>query len=221
MIYCFTRRPAFLFAALCFFIATIGAVEAPAAWRCGIRQRDCRSAHVVSNQWHAGIVLRANDIAAKALPEIGDFSNAERIEVSWGDRDYFPDPEAGVYAALRAAFWSRGSVLHLVGFNGAVNDFYRGAVVHELHMSNEAFTSLISFIAGTFDRPDSVLPAKPRPGLFSYSRFYDATGNFSAARTCNTWVAEALTQAGLPIDAASIITAGQLQGQLARVSARK
>jgi uncharacterized protein (TIGR02117 family) len=198
-----------------------GDVEAMAAWSCESRQRDCHNIYIVSNQWHAGIVVRRSEIAAKTLPEIGDFPNVQWIEVSWGDQDYFPDPDAGVYAALRAAFWSNGSVLHLVGFNDAVENFYRGAAVYELRLSKDAFARLLFFIAGTFVRPDPALPAKPRLGLFTYSRFYSATGKFSIARTCNTWVAEALAHAGLPLDAASVITAGQLNGRIDELLTRK
>ena len=192
-----------------------------APWGCDRKQRDCHSIYVVSNQWHAGIVTSKNEVPAKTLPEIGDFPNAEMIEFSWGDQDYFPDPDAAVYAALRAAFWSRGSVLHLVGFSGTVEDLYRGATIKELRLSKDAFARLLAFIAGAFARPDPALAAKPRPGLFTYSRFYTATGKFSIARTCNTWVAEALSYAGLPIDAASVITAGQLNGRIAELSVPK
>lgn len=195
------------------------APPAGAAWRCEEPVAECRSIYVVSDRWHAGIVLRRDQVSVLSVPEIGDFSELEKIEFSWGDRDYFPDPDPGIAAALRAAFWSRGSVLHVVGFNGAVDIFYRGATVKELRLDPLAFERLIAFIAKTFHRPDS-LAAVPRPGLFAYSRFYAATGKFSIARTCNTWVAEALYHAGLPLDTSSVITSGQLNTRIAEFAVR-
>ena len=192
-----------------------------AAWNCATKNANCQSVFVVHNSWHAALVLRKGDITNETLPEIVDFSTAEMIEFNWGDQDYFPDPNSGVFAALKAAFWSEGSVLHLVGFNGTVENFYRGAEITELRLSKDAFERLIAFIAAEFARTDTLFPAKPRPGLFTYSRFYRATGKFSFARTCNTWVAEALKHAGLPIHPASVITASNLSGQLADLSARK
>lgn len=192
-----------------------------AAWNCGPKNADCRSVFVVHDSWHAALVLRKGDITEKVVPELADFPTAEMIEFSWGDQDYFPDPNSGVFAALKAAFWSDGSVLHLVGFNGAVKDFYRAAEVVELRLSIDAFERLIVFIAVEFARTEPSLPAKPRPGLYTYSRFYRAAGKFSFARNCNTWVAEALNQAGLPIHPASVVTAGNLSGQLADMPAHK
>ena len=88
------------------------------------------------------------------MPELKEFPRAQMIEFSWGDRDYFPDPDAGVFTALKAAFWSSGSVLHLVGFDGPAENFFRDALITELHLSEEAFTRLLAFLASTFARAD-------------------------------------------------------------------
>lgn len=214
-------RVLFSIALFVYLFGPLSTAAATAAWECDRDARDCYSVFVVHSSWHAGLVLRKSDIAEKILPEIGDFPGAALIEFSWGDQDYFPDPNSGVLAALKAAFWSDGSVLHLVGFDGTVGDFYRGAEVIELRLSRDTFIRLTTFIASEFSRGDLALPAKPRPGLYAYSRFYGATSKFSFARTCNTWVAEALSHAGVPIHAASVITASNLAAQLADLAVHK
>jgi hypothetical protein len=70
---------------------------------------------IVHDAWHAAIVIRTIDIPAAVLPELRDFPSAEHLEFSWGDRDYFPALDPGIGLALKAAFWSSGSVLHVVG----------------------------------------------------------------------------------------------------------
>ena len=67
---------------------------------------------------------KKSDIPIAVLPELRDFPSAEYLEFSWGDRDYFPAPDAGVGLALKAAFWSSGSILHVVGFKEAVQEFF-------------------------------------------------------------------------------------------------
>lgn len=193
--------------------------ELQAAWQCGVQNGSCRSVFVVHNAWHAALVLRKIDIPAASIPEVGDFPAAEMIEFSWGDQDYFPDPDSGVFAALRAAFWSRGSVLHLVGFRGAPGEFYPGAKVVELQLSRDAFARLIAFMAAEFARAEPASPAKPRPGLYDYSRFYLARSEFGLTRTCNTWVAETLHHAGVPLQPNSVIMASSLAAQLADLHA--
>ncbi len=186
----------------------------PAGWRCDSAQPDCRSVFIVRNWWHAAIVLRRSDIPEAMMPELNELPVAHMIEFSWGDRDYFPDPDAGVFTALKAAFWSSGSVLHLVAFDGAAESFYRDASITELRLSDEAFARLLVFLDATFDRADRLSGAAAHPGLYPYSRFYDAAGKFGILRSCNTWVAEALQSAGLPVDPSSVVIASSLNREL-------
>jgi len=190
---------------------------ARADWVCAPSETSCKTIFIVHNSWHAAIVLSRSDLSLDALPELADFPEAKFIEFSWGDQDFFPDPNSGIWAALRAAFWSGGSVLHLVGFNENVGQFYRGAEIFELRLAPAAQRQLIHFISQTFARPTSNNRAQARPGLFAYSRFYPATAKFSVLRTCNTWVAEALAAAGVPISPGTVLTAGSLASQLADI----
>jgi uncharacterized protein (TIGR02117 family) len=169
---------------------------------------------VVHNNWHAALVLRKADLPKGAVPEQTHFPEAEYLEVSWGDRDYFPATEEGFGLALRAAFWSRGSVLHVVGVKGDVSDYSNEAEIIEIAVSPEAFQRLSEFISSSFSRLDPSVPAQSQPGLIPYSRFYPASGRFSILRTCNTWAAEALKSAGLDISPGSVITARSLARQL-------
>jgi len=183
--------------------------------------KNVRTVFVVHDAWHSAIVVKKADIPAGVLPEIKDFPSAEYLEFSWGDRDYFPAPDGGLGLALKAAFWSSGSVLHVVGFRDTMKDTFPSAEIIELVLSDDGFRRLIKFISDTFSRPHPPTPAEPRPGLFPNGRFYSAEGKFSISRTCNTWVAEALRAAGLPISPTYVITAGNLDNQVQRFATRK
>lgn len=183
-------------------------------WSCAENAGPCRAVFIVHNSWHAAIVLAKSDLAEIAMPELVDFPTARFIEFGWGDKDYFPDPQSGVLTAIKAALWSSGSVIHLVGLSDSVENFYRGASITELRLSETAYRRLADYLDKTFARDRSLGRARAAPGLFSYSYFYPANGKFSLLRTCNSWVAEALEQAGLPISATWVITAGSLQSQL-------
>jgi uncharacterized protein (TIGR02117 family) len=183
--------------------------------------KNARSVFVVHDGWHAAIVVKKVDIPSAVLPELRDFPYAEHLEFSWGDRDYFPALDPGLGLALKAAFWSSGSVLHVVGFNDALENVFPGGEIIEIGVSEEAFRRLTKFISDTFSRSHPAAPAEARPGLSSNGRFYTAEGKFSILRTCNTWVAEALSSAGLPISAGSAITARSLDAQVRPFAARK
>jgi uncharacterized protein (TIGR02117 family) len=171
---------------------------------------------VVHDYWHAALVFRKADLPEGTVPEQNHFPEAEYLELSWGDQDYFPATEEGVGLALRAAFWSRGSVLHIVGFKGGVKDNFAGGEIIEIALSREAFGRLTEFVSSSFSRPDRSIPAPSRPGLVPHSRFYPAAGRFSILRTCNTWAAEALKSAGLDISPGYVITAASLARQVRR-----
>src|SRR5258706_7698162 len=89
-----------------------------AQWKCQTGAPSCRTVYVIHDSWHAAIVLNKNDLAEREIPELADFSAAQWIEFSWGDQDYFPNPNSGTLAAIKAALWSGGSGLHLFAFAG-------------------------------------------------------------------------------------------------------
>ncbi len=191
------------------------------SWTCANQEPGCKSVFIVHNSWHAAIVMAKSDLTDKAMAELAEFPSASFIEFSWGDRDYFPNPNAGVFSAVKAALWSGGSVIHLVGFTDSVARFYPGATIIELRLSALAHRRLVDYLDDTFLRDASAPRDRAAPGLFPHSRFYPARRKFSLLRTCNTWVAEALEQAGLPITAQWVISAGNLHSQLIEASRPK
>jgi uncharacterized protein (TIGR02117 family) len=202
-------------------LLTVNCASALPHWACATQESTCKLVFVAHDTWHAGIVLRKADIALDSLPELVDFPDAEFIEFSWGDKDYFPDPNAGMFTAIKAAFWSSGSVLHVVGFSGEVKSFYRSGDLVELRLAANAHARLLEYISDTFSRPQPKGRAPASPGLVTHSRFYPATGKFSLLKTCNTWVAEALESAGLPVSPGHVMTAGSLATELSGIGVRE
>ena len=194
-----------------------GHALAVAGWSCVRDEANCRSVIIVHDSWHAAIVLRKSALPSSVLPELADFPAARFVEFSWGDKDYFPNPDSGFSIALKAAFWSSGSVLHLVGFNDDPRAFYPKAEIIELRLSSTAFDRLLGFLSESFQRHASKGRAQAHPGLYGYSRFYPSSRKFSLINTCNTWVAQALETTGLPVSASRVITAGQLSEQIDRI----
>src|ERR1051325_3281023 len=157
--------PALLFLFLLFCFVD----HAAAGWDCDASQSECQTVFIVHSGWHAAIVLYAADISPLEVPEIADFPEARFIEFSWGDKDYFPDPHAGPFTAMKAAFWSSGSVLHLVGFTEEVAKFYSGAEIIELQFAATAYGEILSYLSETFARPEPRVRASSHAGLYPYS----------------------------------------------------
>jgi uncharacterized protein (TIGR02117 family) len=172
--------------------------------------------YVVGHGWHTGIVIRRNDIPAEAWPEYRRFLASRFLEVGWGDRAFYESPEAGVRMALKAAFSSEGSVLHVAGFDSSPATYFSRVEIIEIELSSRGVEALARFVSATYALDGAGQPIEVGPGLYPVSRFYAATGRYSLLYTCNTWVAEALRAAGCPITPTLAVTAGNVLLQAER-----
>lgn len=73
---------------------------------------------------------------------------------------------------------------------------------------------LSQFLSGYVAKDAEGTPRRIGAGPYPGSVFYASTGTFDLAHTCNTWSAEALRAAGLPVSSVGVVYAGQLIEQL-------
>lgn len=164
------------------------------------RPQPVASAFLVSHGWHAGIVIRLRDPPEHFLPERRDFPEAEYLEFGWGDRDFYQAREFSLPLAMQAAFTSRSSVLHVVGFRDEPSRYFVCSELVEFRLSSRQLEQLASFVHTTFAREGSDAVAPLGRGLYGESRFYPASGRFHLFNTCNTWAANALLAASYPFE---------------------
>ena len=170
--------------------------------------------YVVSHGWHTAIVLKREEIPDTIVwPELRDFAASQYIEIGWGDWEFYQAPEATWAMTLKAAFWPTRSVLHVAGFSEPVRKFFPANEVIEVVLTDEGFKELCRFIARTHMRVERDQGIKIGPGLYGNSGFYPAEGKFHVFRNCNSWVAQALRVAGLPVSRFTM-TAGSVMAQV-------
>jgi len=172
---------------------------------------------VVDHGWHAGLVLARSSIPHGLLPEQDDFPAAAYLEFGWGDARFYETRDAGVALALRAALFSKGSVLHVVGLPTRPEQSFATGDVVEIRLSRPGFEALAQFVDNSFDREGQQAASRRRPGLYGDSAFYSARGRYHLWYTCNTWIADALRAGGLPITPLYAMTAGNLMWQVSRL----
>lgn len=172
-----------------------------------------RVIHVVSNGWHTGLVIDRGDLPAGRIPEAGDFPDARYLEFGWGDREYYPSRDPTVGMALAAALTPSPAVLHLAGRAARPLSAAPDIEVLAVRLTSPGLDRLVARIDEAFERPAGGRAAIVSPGLYPDSHFYNAHGEFHLFNTCNTWVADNLAAAGVPLRP-GVITADDLMDRL-------
>lgn len=170
-----------------------------------------RSIYVVNHgALHTGLAVKRSDIPAGVWPANRDYAKSKYLEVGWGDDDGYRKPLT-VGIAVKALTGSRRTVLLADGF-GAVGEKVNAPrfTVIQVDLSTRGFARLCRHIEQTY-----ALDAAGRPIRLGEG-WYRARGKYSAFRTCNTWAAEGLRQAGCPITPAYCLTPGPLLHQVKR-----
>jgi len=190
---------------------------------CTVSDADLPQAHapaqviyVVGHGWHTSLVVKRADIPAGLWPEHNDFPQATYIDLGWGDKEFYQAKEPTSGLAIRAAFNSTGSVLHVVGFTPPPAEYFPGSDVFAVRLSPAGLAALSTFIHATYKRDAQGHPISLGQGWYGDSKFYLAEGQYHLFNTCNNWVAKALQVAGAPINAALAMTASSVLSQVRR-----
>lgn len=168
---------------------------------------------VTSNGWHSDIAIARADIPAGRVPEAADFPDAAYLHFGWGDANYYQSRDPDFGTAVGAAF-PGPAVVHLAGLAHRPSATFRGLTEIELTLSAEQFAKLVTHLHESFDRDGAARATSSGQGVYDFSRFYPATGEFHLFNTCNTWTATGLAAAGVPISAAGVRFADDLMTQL-------
>ena len=175
-----------------------------------------RTIYLVSHGWHAGIVVRRTDIPAGIWPQHKDFPEAEYLEIGWGDKDYYMTPQPHLGITLKAGLLPSASVLHVVGFRGAVTHYFPQSEVISIDLSEAGFERLCAYLASSYAEDESGHRKPLGPSLYGDGQFYLSRESYHAFNTCNVWSARALHAAGCPITPASALTVDTLMARAAR-----
>lgn len=163
---------------------------------------------VVNLGWHTGLLVPSKPALNYNFGALPEFANSSLVEIGWGDRDFYRASGYSIWLGLRALFFSGGSVLHVVGLSlpQAESHVARSETVL-VELSAEGFGNLMNFFENALVLENNQTPKSLSQSLYGTGHFYRSNGDFSLDYTCNSWTAEALKNAGCP-----------LQGRIRRAS---
>jgi hypothetical protein len=167
--------------------------------------------YVVRRAWHVDIGLLAQDLEPPLASLRDDFPGAQYLRFGFGDRHYLLARGRGL--SLLAALWPGPGILLVTGLPAVPHLASSRDQVIRIELTREQTTALQAFVWNSFSTHEG--KATPvEAGPYVGSIYYETPQGYSALHTCNTWAAEALKSAKLPIRSAGVALAGQLWHQV-------
>lgn len=204
------RRGRFLPSLLVALLARLlaGCAATTVAPYAGDAPRD-ETLYLIAGGWHTEIGL--SRAAASALsPQLTQaFPEARYLVFGWGERDYYTAAHPTSGDGLRALL-PGPAVLLVVPLAAAPEAAFGPGNVLALLVSQPGVARLAQFLSRDIALDSEGRPRRVGAGPSPGSVFYESTGTYSVTHTCNTWTAEALRVAGLPVSAAGVILASQV-----------
>jgi uncharacterized protein (TIGR02117 family) len=180
-----------------------------------------RDVWVVRHGWHTRIAVRRADVDPSVWPESLDIGETAYIEVGWGDRDFYPDPNPSVWDAIDPVIRATPAALHVGGFDESPLEVFPGEHVVRLAVPADGIDRLARFIHEHYVRDRRATVVRIRPGHYPRSWFYLARGRYHALTfNSNNWTAAALRAAGAPMDPGSAATSGAVMRQASEIAER-
>jgi hypothetical protein len=199
------------------------AAEPPAA--------DSAVIYVIRRGWHVDVGFDAAALQPPLKSLLTDFPGARYVVFGFGDRHYLLAKNRNA-PVLLAALWPGRGMLLVTGLTSAPQDAFGADHVAALPVTADQARDAQTFIWQSLDQRQAEqrenhqrenlngaadrIPSVER-GPYEGSLFFSATPTYSAFHTCNTWAAEALKSATLPVHSAGVVFAGQLWGQVRRL----
>jgi uncharacterized protein (TIGR02117 family) len=165
--------------------------------------------YVVERSWHTDIALPAAELDSRFVPLVQLFPGVRFLVFGFGERAYLLSHDRGVGDAIAALFPSPSAML-VTALSASPEVAFDGETVVAVRVTPAGLQALSGFIADSFADPRQPIADGPYPG----SLFYAAVGTYDLAYTCNTWTAEGLRAAGLPVRPGGVVFASQVMGQL-------
>ena len=176
------------------------------------------SIFIIGHRYHTGLAVRARDVPVAAWPARSDFPGADYLEVGWGEREYYPSDDPGMWLALRALFTPSRSTINVIAITAPLARARPDSEIVELHVSRAGFARMVEFVRETHELDADGRAIAVSAGARQPGRFYASPRTFHALENCNVWVARALEAAGVPVRPETAVTAGRLLRQVRALS---
>jgi len=174
--------------------------------------------HVLGRGWHTQIGIPTALLDGKLGLFRSVFPGARTVMFGYGKRTFMVSPPNDISEYILGPF-PRPAIIEAVGLLVSPPEAYGTKGMMALELPPGGAARLSAFIWNDLAHGTDGAPLLVAPGHFPGSLFYAARSEYGLFHTCNTWVAEALAAAGLPVDADALTFSSQTMARAAKVAA--
>lgn len=164
--------------------------------------------YVIDHGWHTDIGVPASELSGPVAVFRTVFPDARALEFGFGKRTFFTARVDSWREYLLGPIPGPAAVL-VTGLRVMPDAAYGSGDTVVLHLPPGGAERLSAFLWHEFAKDRAGEPRLIASGTYPGGLFYAATGRYTLGHTCNTWTADALQAAGLPVSGDGVVFAGQ------------
>ncbi|MBX9747116.1 MAG: DUF2459 domain-containing protein [Hyphomonadaceae bacterium] len=175
---------------------------------------DCVELHLYSNGYHSDIGAPA-EIFPEDHPLRRLYPDARTFLIGWGDRAFYASDGTDVLLGLDALVPPSPSVFHIT-YDAAQASAYLGPTDDiAIGVSTEGAARFVAYVDRYLVLDEDGAPIRVNDGkVIGRSVFLRSRGSFHLLNVCNQWMARALREAGVDVNARAAWLAGPLIRQV-------
>ncbi|PLP99678.1 DUF2459 domain-containing protein [Cupriavidus pauculus] len=165
---------------------------------------------VVERDWHTDICIRTVDADARLMRVARGYDGSTYLCFGFGDRHYLITGERGPMTLLSALLPGDGAILLTILRDTPAAAFGAGNVV-DLELDEAGIGRLRAFLNRTVQENDAGEPQGLGNGPYPGGLYFGATARYNGFYTCNTWTADGLREAGIPMHGPVLFAEGVMR----------
>lgn len=169
--------------------------------------------YVIDRGWHTDVGLAVSDVYPPLAVVAGEFPGARYLLFGFGDRAYLLSPHHTVVGDIAALFPGPSAIL-VTALREPPAVAFGTTQAAALPVTATGIERLNAFLWNQFSRNGRDTPIRLADGPYPGSLYYASPTTYDALFTCNSWAADALRSAGVPVSGSGVVLASQLMDQV-------
>ena len=177
-----------------------------------------REIRVILRDFHGGLLI-SNEELKKIVPKLRlrFAGRAPLLEIAWGEKSYYSDPHLNLQDLINVALRDSEAVLAISGIKGGIGKQFEASQrvnIYQFTVTEAGYERLKLALREEFNKDPRRKVVKPEfVETLAYGKrgLFQGQGRYRMPRTSNTWLAELLKRAGLPVRPQYVVTRPHLE----------